>query len=469
MIGINRLVFVFVLLVLQGCLLHPKYERPCVETPDHWRLSFDEASSYANCQWWEQLNDPVLNDLIAEALKNNYDLKVAIARVNEFAGNLLVARSPLYPQVSELFEYSRQKNPPPVSIIPYTNFYDDLLTVSYQVDVWGRIRSGSEAALAQLLSSVEARRAVVLTIVTAVASTYITLLQYDEQLEISIETYESRKYYYEIALDRFEGGLTSELEPKQAEAEMEAALAAIFAFNIAVAEQENLLSVLLGHPPQSIKRGVKLEKLNVPSDILVGIPSEVLGQRPDILEAEQNLIAANANIGVARANFFPNITLTGVYGNQSLELHHLLTGPNVLWQYVAAGVQPIFTGWDLTGQLEEAEAIKMEAYYAYYQVVLNAFKEVNDALIAYQESQKIITTISRRVDSLDQVLSLSTIQYNNGEVDYLNVLTAQSALFDAELTLADAQGELILSVINIYKSLGGGWVADADAEAIKGQ
>lgn len=463
----NYLIFLLlILMAFQGCTLHPKYQRPCVELPEHWRVSFDEASSYANCRWWEELNDPVLNDLIIEALESNYDLKVAIARVNEFSGNLLVARSPLYPQVSAEMDYLRRKNPRSVSIIPYYNIYSDALNISYEVDVWGKIQSASEAALAQLLASIEARRTVVLTVVTSVAMTYITLRQYDKQLEISEQTLESRKHSYEIALDRFLGGVVSELDARQAEAQMESALAAIVEFNILIEQEENLLSILVGHPPESIKRGLALSDFRTPVEIPAGIPSEVLEQRPDILGAEQALIAANATIGVAIANFFPDISLTGLYGNQSLQLHTLLTGRNTMWQYAAAGLQPLFTGWQLTGQLEQAEAQKMEAYYQYFQVVLNAFREVNDALILYEESRKLVEILAKRVEILEKVLALATLQYDNGEVDYLNVLNAQTDLFDAQLSLSDARGRVLGGFIDIYKSLGGGWVIDADQKAI---
>jgi len=468
-----KFLFLFVGLLCQGCLLHPPYERPCMEIPDHWRITTDEASSYANYQWWEQLNDPILNCLILEALESNNDLKVAIARVDTFYGNLLVANSPLYPQISGSGTYSRQRIPsgysgiPAALIPPITNNYITIIQASYEIDIWGKIRSGSEAAVAELLGSIEARRVVVSTIVTAVAATYLQLRQFDKQLDISKMTLKSRQESYQLAYDRFVGGLTSELEAKQSEAEMESAAAQVIDYEITVAETENLLSILVGHPPKAIERGLDLAAFVLPIDVPAGIPSQVLEQRPDILEAEQNLIAANANIGVARANFFPNFSLTGLYGNESLKLHNLFTGPNVGWQYLVNVLQPIFTGWQLTGQLDIAEAQKVEAYYAYQQTVLNAFKEVDDALIANQKLRELIVVETRRVDALVVALYLANLQYDNGQVDYLNVLDAQRNLFAAQLDQAEAQGNALISLVNLYKALGGGWVIQADELAIE--
>jgi multidrug efflux system outer membrane protein len=427
----SLLIVVLTVVLFGSCTLHPPYRRPCVEVPETWRIPVDESLSYCNYGWWEQFGDPQLNGLILEALEQNKDLKVAIARVYQFMGQLQVVNSAFYPQINATGSGSRQEVPVGFSPLPLEikRTSDDFilqLNASYELDIWGSIRSASESALAQLFAQVEARRTVVLTLVSSVASSYIELKQFYKQLDISRQTHKSRSESYDLALVRYHGGLTSELEPKQAKAEMETAAAQVIQFERLIALQENLISVLIGHPPQSIDSGLSLDELYMAFDVPAGIPSQILGQRPDILQAEWNLISANAEIGVARAQFFPNISLTGFYGNESFELSSLFTGPSRMWLYGVAFLQPIFTGGMLIGQLNVAEAEKWEAYYQYQQVVLTAFKEADDALISHQKSLELLKVTRLRVEALVDALSLATLQYNNGQVDYLNVLDAQT-------------------------------------------
>ena len=326
----------------------------------------------------------------------------------------------------------------------------------------GKIRSGSDAALAQLLSQEDARRTVILTLVGNVASAYVLLRQYDKQLEVSQRTLKSRTESFEIAKLRYLGGLTSELEAKQAEAEMDVAKASVLQFQLAIAIQENLLSILVGHPPGEIPRGPLLDTLALSPSVPAGIPSELLEQRPDILQAEHNLIAANAEIGVARAAFFPNISLTGSYGNESTALKNLFTGNTSTWIYGVTILQEIFTGGRLTGNLKVVESIKWQAYYQYCQTVLEAFKEVDDSLVSYQISRDLFEVQKRRSDALKETLHLANLQYSNGQVDYLNVLDSERSLFNAQLDMVGAQGDTFLSFVDLYTSLGGGWVIEAD-------
>jgi outer membrane protein, multidrug efflux system len=471
--GFLRIVLLFVTIILfPGCTLHPRYKRPCNEVPEHWRVPFDESSSYVNFAWWEQFQDPVLNCLIAEALANNKDLKVAIARVYEFYGQFLVATSGLYPQINGTFQALRQEvsialTPFPSEFKRTFNDFNCLLNASYDIDIWGRIRSGSEAAWARLLAQEDARQVVVLTVVSSLATAYIQMLQYDKQREISIRTYESRKKSYELAVARYEGGLTSELEVKQAESLMEGALVQVIEFEILIAQQENLISIIIGHPPQYIARGRNLDSLILPVEVPAGLPSEILEQRPDILRAEQELVAANAQIGVARAQFFPDISLTSYYGNESMDLHNLFTAPARTWLYGASLLQPFFTGGNLIGQLQVATAVEREAYYAYQQTVLNAFREVEDALISHTRTKDLVVVEKRRVEALRDALRLANLQYENGQVDYLNVLDTERFLFAAELDLAFEESKLFLTLVNIYKALGGGWVVEADQQAFE--
>lgn len=462
-----------ILCAIQGCMLAPKYERPFVEMPETWRISADESSTYANLNWWRQFQDPVLDCLIDEALANNRDLKVAAQRVLEFKGNLAIVESNLYPQLSGALSALKQESSlyvAPVSpVAGFPRVYDvfsSILNASYELDIWGEIRSASDSALAQLYASVEARRTVVLTLVAAVASSYIQLRQYDMQQEISQMTLESRQESYRIALARYLGGLTSELEAKQMEAQMETAAAELLQYKYAVAVEENLLSVLVGHAPAAIQRGSTIDQLVRPVSVPAGIPCEILEQRPDVKEAEDLLIAANLQIGVARAQFLPAISLTADYGNISLQLKRLLTSPATTWQYAANVLQPVYTGGRLTGQLEVAKALAGEAFYAYQQVVLDALKEVENSLVSHQLAVQLVEIETKRVDALTTALNLAQLQYDNGQVDYLTVLDVQRTLFASQLSQAQAKGYVFLSLVAIYKSLAGGWVIDADAQAL---
>ena len=442
-----------------------------MDIPDSWRMPVNESSTYANFRWWQQLGDPILDNLIIEALENNQNLKVAIVRVDQYIGQLMVARSPLYPQIGGTVSAFRQQSSlngfPLGGFNRITSDFLSIFTAAYDLDLWGKIRSGSDAAQASLFAQVEARRTVVLELVSAVAASYIQLRLFDKQLQTSIQTYQSRKEAFDIAELRYLGGLTSELDAKQAQAEMETAIVQVIQFEQAIIEQENLISLLIGRPSQPILRGLTLDEFHLASNIPAGIPSEILQQRPDILQAEFNLMAANAEIGGARANFFPDITLTSFYGNQSVELSNLFTAPSRTWQYGGTLLQPIFTGGYLLGQLEIADSLKWQAYYQYKQSVLNAFREVNDALTEHQKTKELLVVERRRVKALEDALKLATLQYNNGQVEYLNVLDAQRNLFDALLSSDQVQGDLYLSMVNIYKALGGGWVTEADCWAIQ--
>lgn len=466
--------FLVLVLICSSCVLYPRYQRPCVEVPDHWRFEANEAESYANYRWWEELGDPVLDCLIVESLENNYDIKVAIERVSQYAGQLMIARSQLYPQIGGLGTATREQISGDIfnfSFLPgfsrISNDFLSTLTASYQLDIWGKILSGSDAALARLISQEEVRRTVVLTVVSSVASAYILLRQFDKQLEISVNTYKSREESFHLATLRYLGGLTSELEAKQAESEMEVAEARVVQYELAVALQENLISVLVGHPPTAIPRGKLLEGMALSPSVPAGLPSALLEQRPDILAAEYNLIAANANIGVARAAFLPDFSLTGAYGNESTTLKDLLTGNATTWFYGLTILQAFYTGGRLTGQLQVAESIKWQAYYQYCQVVLDAFKEVDDSLVSYQKSRELFEVQRRRSAALSEALRLATLQYNNGQVDYLNVLDSERSLFNAQLDMVAAQGDSFLALVDLYRSLGGGWVIDADETALE--
>lgn len=454
------------LLFHTSCILHPRYNRPCLETPENWRVPTCETTEIANVRWWQNFHDQVLDELIIESLEYNNDLKIAVARVNQFAAQYIIVRSQFFPQIFGEGSRSRQKvsldTNPNVGPLRVTDQFSLLATLSYEIDLWGRITCATEAAKADLLSSVEAQRGVILTIVGAVAESYIRLRQFDQQLEISRQTLESRTNSYDLAVFRFEGGLTGELEPKQAESSVESAKAAVIVLERAVAQEENLLSILVGRVPGPIEREGSIDDLWMPPCVPAGIPSDVLNQRPDILQAEQQLIGANARIGEARAEYFPKISLTGLYGNQSLALSRFLTGNAETWQYGIDMLQPIFTGGRLIAQVDLREAQQGEAWYRYAQTVLVAFKEVNDALIEHETAEEELVVQTRRVAVLNDYLRLATLQYENGESDYLNVLDAERNLFSARLDLVLAQSNTFISLVDLYRALGGGWVNDAE-------
>lgn len=463
---ITRFLWLAVVL-FEACTLHPRYQRPCMDIPETWRLQTNEISTWANFDWWEQFGDPVLTGYVWESLENNRDLKVAIATVYQYLAQYQIVRSNLYPYVFGTGSISRQETSNLVTpLFPgqprITNEYTLLGNLSYEIDIWGQIRSATEASYAQLLASVEARRTVVLTLVGNVAAAYIQLRQYDRQVQVAMQTLGTRNEAFELNKARFEEGQVSELDVAQAASEVENARIVLDQLTLSQQLQENLLCVLLGRNSGPLQRGLDIEKLALPAQVPEGIPSEILNQRPDILEAEQNLIAANANIGVARSYLFPQIFLTGFYGNASTALTNLFTNPALTWQIAGNLTQVIFDAGRTFAGIRLAEAEKKEALYQYEQTILTAFKEVNDALVEREVDHRLVRDYYEQVGVLKLYLELATLRYENGQTDYLNVLDAERRLFDAELGYVGAQSSLLISFVNLYKALGGGWVIEAD-------
>lgn len=447
--------------------MHPRYQRPCVDIPENWRFQADNASTAANLRWWKQFNDPVLDELICTALHYNKDINVAVARVLEFYAKLGIAESQFYPQVNGSAFAGRAELPtalaPTIPGQPRTfDIYQVLLSMTWELDFWGKIQSMTEVALHQLCSQIQVQREVVLTVVTAVASSYITLRELDKELKISRDTLKSREESLKLARYRYIGGQTSEIEVAQAASEVGNAKAQVIQFELQIAKQEDQLSVLIGSNPRSIMRGLSLDDLTMPPCVPAGLPSQLLCQRPDIMEAEQLLIASNAQIGVARAQFFPTISLTGMFGFESLQLSSLFTNPGRTWNYGVNLLQPIVNGGNLLSQLELAKAQKCAAYWNYLRTIQRAFAEVDDALITHQKTLELVQVLAENVKVLQLYLHLATLQYQEGETDYLNVLDAERKLFQAQLDHATAQGDSLLSIVSLYKTLGGGWVVDAD-------
>ncbi len=464
---VKNLIFLGALLSITSCNFKPQYNRPEMDVPENYRFAQEQEEKYANVRWWEQFQDPVLTDLIQTAIQNNQDLQVATARVLEFYAKYQVVFSEFFPQISLTPTVDRIKASndvdfqPPSPFIPRINtLYQIFLQVSYELDFWGRIRNATESAKANYLAQIDARNTTILTIVSSVAKAYIQLLQFDYQLEISKLTYQSRLESWRIAKLRFEAGLVSEMEVKQAESEAEGAEVQIKNFEAFIPEQENLISVLIGSVPGPIPRGPLLKQLELPK-VPVGLPSDLLQNRPDILQAEENMISANAQIGVARAAFFPKITLTGAQGQKSTDFDNFFKSSASAFDWGTGALQYLYTGGRLTGQLNEAEAIFLKTVHSYQQTVLTAFQEVSDALIAHQKAKEKLEVQTRQVAALEEYLRLAQLRYFNGQNDYLTVVDSEKNLFVVQLSSQATAADVFSTLIDLYKALGQGWDVEA--------
>jgi outer membrane protein, multidrug efflux system len=462
-----RVVAALLLLTLNGCLLGPDYSRPKVDVPATFRFSIQETTDTANTAWWEQFEDPVLNDLITAALADNLDVKIAAARVEEFRGQFVTTRSGLFPQVGANFDASRQRAsqdgsvPIPAGVGAVYNQFDASVSASWEIDLFGKTRRETEAARANLLASEEGRRGTILALVGSVASSYINLRSLDRQLDIAKTTAESRADSVKVFTLRFKFGEVSEMELAQSRSEYQAALATIPQLESQIAVQEDALAVLLGRNPEPILRGHELDALAAPT-IPAGLPSDLLERRPDLLQAEQNLIAQNALIGAARALYFPSISLTALFGSLSTEFSNLFTGPARVWSFAGAVSLPIFTAGNIEGQVHQAEARQQEALFAYQKAIQTAFQEVADALITLQKSREQLSVQYDQVAALSTYAHLARLRYEGGYTSYIEVLDAERSLFNAQLSYAQTQGAELTSFVSLYKAMGGGWVVKAE-------
>lgn len=456
--------------LLAACAVGPDYERPKVESPGEWRIDYPKAAEVANTKWWEQFRDPALNQLIEEALRGNLDVQAAAARVDQFLGALTTTRSQFFPQFGYSGGASRNRasevGPTPLAPGTNTNYslYQADLNASWQIDLFGRVRRQSENVQAQVYASEQGRRGVILSVVTSAAVSYVVLRGLDRELEVARATaqnYADTKALFQL---RFQGGVVSEVELSQIESQYQTALAAIPSLEQQIAAQENLISVLLGRNPGPIPRGKPIDELVAPA-IPAGLPSELLERRPDILQAEQNLVAANANIGVAKSLYFPSISLTGLFGSVSTSTSNFLKEPSRTWSVAADLVGPIFTFGAISGQVRSAEAAQQEALLFYRSTILNAFRETNDALVGSQKKREEAEAQARRVRALRDYARLSRLRFDNGAASYIEVLYAENELFGAELVALSTLAERYTQLINVYKAMGGGWVDAADPMA----
>ncbi|MGZ5200568.1 MAG: efflux transporter outer membrane subunit [Telluria sp.] len=460
--------------VLAGCTLGPNYRRPPVDAPTAFRFNSTEAHDTANTTWWQLFNDQELDRLIGIALAENKDVQIAAARIEQFLGQYAATRSVLFPQVGAQLSGRRQRIPAgsvafaPPDASAVIESYDAALSVSWEIDVFGKRRRQTEAARADVLASVEGRRATILTLVSSVAASYITLRQLDRQLLIARETVRTRLGSFQLFKDRFEGGTVSELELAQAKSDYEAALVSVPQIEAQIGQAEDALAVLLGRNPGPIARGASLVDLRLPP-VPAGLPSQLLERRPDLRQAEQNLVSANALIGVARAQYFPTISLTGLFGAISPEFSGLWKGANKAWSYGLGATAPIFTAGGIAGNVQTAEAQQHEALLRYRQAIQNAFREVSDALISSTKAREQLAFQDQQVVTLRRYLELARLRYDNGYTSYIEVLDAERNLYSAEVSQAQTQALVLVSLVNLYKAMGGGWVATAEHMAAPAQ
>lgn len=460
----RRVMICLVPLFLTSCAVGPDYVRPKVEVPPAWRVDIERAEALSNTAWWEQFGDPVLTDLIHSAIRENKDLKIAAERVEQYLGVLDSTRSQFFPQSGYGASASRQQNadhPQSATDPPPFTTYQAALNINWELDIWGRIRRSGESARAQVLASEEGRRAVVLTLVSAVAANYINLRGIDRQLEIARATEKSYGDTLRIFRLRHQYGTVSKVEVSQIESQYEDAAQAIPQLEAQSVQRENLISMLIGHNPESIPRGKTIDELILPS-LPNELPLGLLERRPDIMQAEQDLVAANARIGAAKALYFPTVSLAGLLGTQGDELSRLFKGGSGLWSMGGSLAGPLITFGAISGQVKQAEAQAKQALLHYEKTIQTAFREVEDSLIASRKGKETLLSKGKQVKSLSDYALLSRRQYEAGTVNYLQVLDAERSLFSAQLARIKTQAALLASFIDVYKSMGGGWVDIAD-------
>lgn len=460
--GRSALIVLFATFVT-ACTVGPDYVRTEVDSPAAWRIDYTSAADVANTRWWEQFGDPVLDDLVESALRENLDVRIAAARVDQFIGALSATRSQLYPQIGYGADVSRSRasrvgQPPlPAGADPYFSLYQASLGASWQIDLFGRVARLSEAAQAQVFASKQAQRGVVLSLVSAVATSYIALRALDRQLEIAQATASNFSATARLFDLRFNAGIIAKTEVMQITSQKQQALAAIPAFEQAIASVENLISSLLGRNPGPVPRGKTIEQLTAPL-IPAGLPSTLLERRPDILQAEQIVVSANANIGATRALYYPTFSLTGLLGSVSTAFGDFLSSQAAAGSVVAGASGPLFTFGGIKGQVDSAEAQDRQARLFYQQTIINAFRETNDALTGSQLKLAEFELQAERVTALREFARLSRLRFDKGVSGYLEVLVAENELFAAELTSVGLLADRYTQLVNVYQAMGGGWV-----------
>ena len=450
-------------LLLTGCVVGPKYKRPPVTVPDSYRGLAPDAgqqttASLGDEKWWTVFQDTQLQELIREALSQNYDVRIAASRVLQAQAVLGITRADQFPTITGGASTSNQRLPA-TRITPAfeTSPSQVNLSLFWELDFWGKFRRATEAARADLLATEWGQKAVMSSLVSNVASAYFQLLELDSEMEISRSTLASRRESLRLTEVRAKGGATSMLDVRQSEQLVYTAAANIPDLERRIEQQENLISILLGKNPGPVTRGKSLVENAILPTVPPGLPSSLLARRPDIQSSEQQLIAANARIGVAKAAYFPEITLTAVGGYQSPALTDLFTGPAGLWNFGGQLVQPIFTAGKIRSNVRLAEGQQQESVLFYQQSIQQAFREVADSLVAYRKNQEFRAQQELLTNSAQDATRLSDMRYRGGVTSYLEVLDSNTRYFDAQLTLAQSRLNERLALVQLYNALGGGW------------
>ena len=464
-----------------GCTVGPNYRRPAVDVPGTYRGSTSDetaaeptpsndtqagksapaqppSASLGDAKWWEVFQDPQLQSLIRTALKNNYDVRIAATRVLQAQAQLGITRADQLPSLGVGGNISSQQSPK-LGPIPSYELTQGELTASaaYNLDFWGKYRRATEAARATLLADDWAQKEVTATLVANLATAYFELRELDLELEISKRTFNSRSDSLQLTRSLERHGIDSLLDVRQSEQLVYTAATEIPDFERQIAQEENAISILLGKNPDDVPRGLKLTEQPHAPEVPAGLPSSLLERRPDVREAEENLIAANAQIGVARAAYFPQISLTGTAGYESPALTNLFTGPAGLWSLAASVTQPIFEGGRLKSNVRLAEAQHEQMLLTYQQTIQGAFRDVSNGLIAYRKNREFRIQEERLLESAQDAARLSEVRFKAGTTDYLEVLTNETNSFSAELGVAQAQANELIALVQLYQALGGGW------------
>jgi outer membrane protein, multidrug efflux system len=448
---------------LLGRLWHlevgPNYRRPPVETPDDFRgrIGPADAASFADLPWWQVFADPTLQDLVRRSLAGNYDLQSAVARIEEARAQVGVAASDLYPHVGYQGSAERQKIFFTPSFPSATfNAFQGAFNLAWEIDLWGRIRRSTEAARAQFLATEEARRGVLVTLVSDVASGYFQLLELDRELAIAHESAETYQRTFDVFMRRYVGGTDTKISTSRAEANLRSSIATIAQLERLITQQEDAISVLLGTNPGPIERGTPLVVQPTP-ETPPGLTTALLKRRPDIRQAEENMINANAEIGVAVANFFPTVGLSALYGNAGSKIDNVFKNGASVWNIAANVSGPVFQGGRLIESYRAQQAFWDETIAQYRATIVEAFREVADALVAEARLAEQRAAQEAQVAALQEAVRLSLVRYDTGLSNYIEVLDAEQLLYPAETALAQTQRDQLLAVVNLYQALGGGW------------
>ena len=451
--------------LLSGCAVGPDYSRPAIVTPEAYRGDRADPAAASSTQllgdqkWWEVFQDPVLQQLIRTALQQNYDVRIAASRVLQAQAQLGITRADQFPTVSTGSQVSGAYTPKTSREFPAyrTNAGEVDLSVVWNLDFWGKYRRETEAARANLIASQWGHRAVLSSVVSSVATAYFTLRELDLALDLAKSTLAARQSSLQLTNVLARSGSASALDVRQSEELVYTAAETIPDLERQISQEENALSILLGDNPGPIPRGRPLTEQPDPPGVPVGLPSELLERRPDIRQAEETLVAANAEIGVAKAAFFPSISLTGLAGFESNALNNLFSHSQRTWNEAGSLTQPVFAGGAIRSGMRLAEAQEQQMLLTYRQTIMNAFQQVSNSLVAYQkgrefrEQQELLTAAAEDTDRLSKVL------YRHGGASYLQVLTSENDAFAAELNLAQAQLDERLALVQLYNALGGGW------------